>query len=72
MKKLIILLLIILCSCTYCPKYKTLQVTYTENGEQKYLFLNVKEETPYHFYTISEEYLDSTDIVITEIFDYNE
>ena len=54
------------------PKYKTLQVNYWENKQQKHLFLNVKEIAPSQYVVMTEEYTEEApNFLITEIFDYN-
>jgi len=65
------LLILFLLTCCSSPKLRTLQVDYLENGQQKTIFLNVKETNPYQFEVLSQEWTkDSVSFIIQDIFDY--
>lgn len=68
--KRILLFLLLLTGCIQYPTTKVFQVNFSQNGEDKCLFLEVQEIEEDTYIVLSQE-SDSTNFVIQEIFDYD-
>lgn len=63
--------LFIFCIFHKSPIQKTLQINYTCDSVERYMFLNVREIKPNHYIVDQQEWYDTAcPIIITEIFNY--